>query len=311
MNAKSTDKNQETIPTGGVVKSQDAYDRLIDEIKPTRDALGAHWVYQLILDPPTHKRFMETHIFAVWDFMSLLKTLQQQLTCVTTPWFIPESTENSRLINDMVLGEESDEVRPGIYMSHVELYLCAMEEIGADRGPFDRFIDSLKSGTPLNEALSASDIPPGVAPFVSNTIDSTSMKVHEVAANFLFGREAIIPDMFRGILGQSEISGAPKTVSRRGKILNRATSALNRALGSEEGHEKRELGSNLFKLYLERHIELDEGSHGPMSEELLKSVCGDSEVKWQEATSSAKRAMLSRHQLWETLACSMVELGKS
>jgi hypothetical protein len=311
VNAKNRDNNTASVGNYGSLTAQESYDHLLNEITPTREALGGHWVYQLILDRNSLRKFMETHIFAVWDFMSLLKSLQNQLTCVTTPWFVPESTENARLINDIVLGEESDEVRPGIYMSHVELYLCAMEEIGADRGPFDRFIGSLQSGTPLTEALSASDIPPGVAPFVSNTIDMSSMKPHEVSSAFLFGREAIIPDMFRGILGQAEIRGTSKTVSKRSRLLNRATSALNRAIKSDVNNESRELGTELFKLYLERHIELDEGSHGPMSERLLISLCGDSEANWLEATESANRALLSRHKLWETLACEMVEMGNS
>lgn len=287
--------------------SRELYDQLVDKITPTRGALASHWVYQLILDRDSLRKFMETHIFAVWDFMTLLKRLQQQLTCITTPWFRPESTDHARLINEIVLGEESDEVRPGIYMSHVSLYLAAMEEVGADSGPFDRFIASIQSGTTVEEALKAKDIPKGVADFVCNTMDMSLKKKHEVASAFLFGREAIIPEMFRGILGQAEIGDNSRAKPRREQVKTRLISALNRFTNDSFVQRDKGLGTDIFRLYLERHIELDEGSHGPMSERLLISLCGDSETNWREATESAQRALLARHKLWEGLAHEMMD----
>ena len=220
---------------------------------------------------------------------------------MTSPWFIPASTKHARLINDIVLGEESDEVQPGVYMSHVELYLYAMKEVGADVGPFFRFIDALRSGVSVDVALSAPEIPDGVAPFVSNTLEMAQMKSHEVVAAFLFGREAIIPDMFRGILFESIIKDMGEADAEKKGLedqkMPQYVHARMDAMKEESG-----LGSGLFQLYLERHIEVDEGSHGPMGAMLLKSLCGDSECMWQEALDSAKRALRSRQLLWVTLA---------
>ena len=119
------------------------YARLESTLKPMRDALGCHWVYPLVQDRESLHTFMESHVFAVWDFMTLLKTLQRQLTCTDTPWVPPKNRDSARLINEIVVSEESDEVRPGVYMSHLELYMSAMEEVGADRHPIDRFLEAM------------------------------------------------------------------------------------------------------------------------------------------------------------------------
>jgi uncharacterized hydantoinase/oxoprolinase family protein len=51
--------------------------------------------------------FLENHVYAVWDFMSL-KALQAKLTCTTTPWFATANPETRYLINEIVLAEETD-----------------------------------------------------------------------------------------------------------------------------------------------------------------------------------------------------------
>jgi len=58
-----------------------------------RAALLDHPIYAQVTSVADLRRFMEDHVFAVWDFMSLLKRLQQDMTCIRVPWF---PVENAR-----------------------------------------------------------------------------------------------------------------------------------------------------------------------------------------------------------------------
>ncbi|MHC5538945.1 DUF3050 domain-containing protein, partial [Singulisphaera rosea] len=113
-------------------------DRIRTRIAPLRDALLAHPVYAGIDDIDGLRRFMEHHVFAVWDFMSLLKALQRRVCCVDVPWTPPANPAACRLVNQIVLGEESDEDEEGRPSGHFELYRRAMQLCGAETGPIDR-----------------------------------------------------------------------------------------------------------------------------------------------------------------------------
>ena len=85
------------------------------------------------------QKLMEIHVYAVWDFMSLLKGLQIELTCTTLPWKPVGDTKIRRLINSIVLEEESDVDADGNPSSHYEMYLDAMIECGADTKKIESF----------------------------------------------------------------------------------------------------------------------------------------------------------------------------
>jgi len=98
---------------------------------------------------------MEHHVFAVWDFQSLLKAMQQRLTCTSIPWVPTADAEARRIVNEIVLDEESDELPDGGYASHFELYLQSMQQAGADTAPIERLLASLSLGAPISQALAA------------------------------------------------------------------------------------------------------------------------------------------------------------
>lgn len=210
------------------------------------------------------RTFMESHVFAVWDFMSLVKTLQQRLTCIRTPWQPPADPLAARLINEIVLCEESDEYGEGLYASHFELYLIAMEEVGANTRPIRTFLSALRAGSSISAAMARTQIQPATKSFALNTMSTLSRETHEVAASFLLGRESVIPLMFEQVL--------------------KVTSKLH---------------APTFNWYLQRHIEVDGEEHGPAGWKLLARLCGDDQQRWTEAEAAAKRALYSRRALWD------------
>jgi hypothetical protein len=238
-------------------------------IAPLRSRLKSHRLYSQIQNVQQLRLFMESHVFAVWDFMSLLKWLQAHLTCVTIPWAPSAHPQASRLINEIVLGEESDTFGSG-YISHFDLYLRAMNEAGADTSAIRKLLAALAADSPMNAALQFAEVPAEAAAFVLSTFDLLrTEKPHVIAAAFTFGREDLIPDMFREMV----------------RDLRR--------------HFE---GVALFEYYLERHIEVDGESHGPMALQMVQELCGNDEAKWREATHAAELALEARLALWDGIA---------
>lgn len=254
-------------------------DLIREGIEPLRLQLIEHPLYSSINSIQHLRIFMEHHLFAVWDFMSILKALQNELTCTTIPW-VPKGTPAlRRLINEIVHGEESDEDRNGRAASHYELYLEAMELAGANTKVIGGFIEQIQAGVPVAEALDKLNLPDSISNFVKfsfSTIDSG--KTHNIAAIFTFGREDLIPDMFSALV----------------KDLNASFPGKLDAL----------------VYYLDRHIELDGGEHGPLALTMIAELCGNDQHKWQEALAASKEALEVRIALWDGIleAIKQVEL---
>lgn len=249
-------------------------DEIQQELAPLRAALLSHPLYRSIHSLDSLRVFMEYHIFAVWDFMSLLKFLQQHLTCVDVPWIPQKCSPGTRLINEIVLAEESDDDGNGEFASHFDLYHRSMQRAGASTDRIDSFIARLRAGDTIDVALEADRIPDAVREFVTSTFQLVqSGNVVAVAAGFAFGREDLLPDLFRRIVDE-----------------------LN--LGSGGRLET-------FCYYLDRHIELDGDQHGPMAEQLLCALCGDDDQKWSIAESAAVEALRARLQLWNSILDSL------
>ncbi|MFM8251007.1 MAG: DUF3050 domain-containing protein [Planctomycetota bacterium] len=246
------------------------YDQILARIEPLRQQLLTHSLYRRLETLAGLRLFLENHIFAVWDFMSLLKTLQRHLCGLDVPWRPAPDTTATRLINEIVLGEESDEDGAGGYASHFELYRRAMQECGADTSAIDQWLGDLSGGLSISEALQRQALPAGTAHFVQTTFEIiASGSLPRVASAFTLGREDLLPGLFQRVVDELN-------VSHDGTL-------------------------NTLQYYLRRHIELDGEQHGPMAARLVAAVCGDDEANWQQAEQAAVESLEARLQLWDNI----------
>lgn len=238
-----------------------------EEFEAARAKLIDHPLYTQITTEDRLRIFMKHHVFAVWDFFTLLKRLQNEVTTVTVPWRPRGHSEHGRFIMEIVLAEETDEDIGGGYISHFELYRRAMLEIGADTGPIDTFLAALDEGRAPLAALKDDRIPESVQAFVGHTLDvALNGAPHEVASSFCHGRENLLPDVF------SEVR---KNVD--GVLAN----------------------APVLRHYLDRHIALDHDEHGPLALRLLASMCDGDPTREAEAAAVSVAAINARIGLWD------------
>ena len=165
--------------------------QLDQQLSSLRSQLLNHPIYGLLSDLGNLRQFMEFHVFAVWDFMSLLKSLQQELGGCRVPWLPQENPESIRLINEISLAEESDECQHGGFSSHFELYRQAMLDCGANTSNIDAFLKYLSQGETLADSLKRCEADPSVEDFVGNTFEViSSRRLPCIAASFTMGRDA-------------------------------------------------------------------------------------------------------------------------
>ena len=242
-----------------------------------RNQLLQHSLYEKVKTIEDLHCFLENHVYAVWDFMSLLKALQNQLTCTTTPWLPIGNPEIRYLINEIVVAEETDLAIDGTRQSHFEMYLEAMEQCGANTQMVLVFLNHVKATQNIFVSIKQSELHPNVKAFLDFTFRVIEEgKPHQIAAAFTFGREDLIPSMFTEILRNFQ-ENFPKT--------------------------------NLSKLiyYFERHIELDADEHGPMAMQMISELCGDSEQKWKEVEEVSILALEKRIGLWNAIEEQMTQ----
>ena len=246
-------------------------DRIENEIETLKVQLINHSLYKMMESQEDLQIFMEHHVYAVWDFMSLVKKLQLDLTTTTLPW-VPSATPSAgRLINEIVWGEETDINKDGVPMSHFEMYLESMDQIGASTQAMKHFLSTLHTSPTIQHHIESAELPSYIKEFLKFTFEVIeSNKTHVVAAVFTFGREDLIPDMFIEMIRN---------------INNDSNLDLSHLI-----------------YYLERHIEVDAGEHGPMALKMIQELCGDDPAKWEEALVVSKAALNHRIALWDGIA---------
>lgn len=250
-----------------VPTSTDRFAEIAKSISPYRRRLAEHPVYSTLSSVADVQTFMEHHVFAVWDFMSLAKSLQNSFTCTSVPWVPPSNPTVARFINEIIFEEESDLDQYGEPMSHFQMYLLSMKEVGAKTEAIDHFIHQLKNGTEVMQAIGNCRLPESIQRFIRFTFSVIEEAApHKVAAAFTYGREDLIPDMFLEILKQADPQ--EKQFAR-------------------------------LRFYLNRHIELDGDDHGPLALKMVENLCGNDDRKWQEVQETAVKALEARIALWD------------
>ena len=238
-----------------------------------RQRMVEHPVFKEIRDIRSLRIFMEAHVFAVWDFMSLVKRLQRDLTCIEVPWLPPRDRRAAQLINQIVLGEETDIGPSGEPVSHLELYLGAMREVGANTRCFEVFQTALAKGTTLSDAFEHADVAPFVREFTGYTLRTASeASLLAVMAAFFYGREDVIPRMFSNLLEEWRIDAGQ---------------------------------APLFVYYLKRHIEIDSDEHGPAAKAILATETADDSRRGLEVLTAARQSIEARIRLWDGLLTSL------
>jgi DUF3050 family protein len=240
-------------------------------VQPHIDAIANHPVFHRLTSITALRVFMEHHVYAVWDFMSLLKALQRAVTCIEIPWVPRGDPAVRRFINEIVLDEESDQVSLDgdlpAPISHFELYLQAMEQVGAETRGIHTFLMRLRGGERIGVALTEAPVPDAARQFVLATMEVVNTnRVHAIAAAFTFGREQAIPVMFMPI-----VEALDDADDRTATLIT----------------------------YLKRHIEMDGDDHGPLSLRLLAGLCGNVRGRWDECTGVAIAALQARKRLWD------------
>ncbi|MBA9073679.1 pyrroloquinoline quinone (PQQ) biosynthesis protein C [Flavobacterium gossypii] len=240
-------------------------------IQPQKDILLNHPLYKKVQNLEDLRRFLESHVYAVWDFMSLLKALQSKLTSTTTPWLPVGNPEIRYLINEIVLAEETDLTLDGKRQSHYEMYIDAMKDCGADISEIQKFLENVITTQNIYVSIKQSELHPKIKAFLDFTfrvIDEG--KPHEIAAAFTFGREDLIPSMFTEILKNFQ-ENFPNTDLR--KLI----------------------------YYFERHIELDADEHGPMAMQMIEELCNNDDHRWHEVKEVSIQALEKRIGLWDAI----------
>ena len=246
-------------------------DYIQDKINGQREKLLKHKLYSNIETIKDLRVFTENHVYAVWDFMSLLKALQIKLTCTKTPWVPNSNSQTAYLINEIVLAEETDINQAGKRKSHYELYLDAMIDIGAEIEFPTKTINKIASSQNIFMSIDKLEIHENIKEFLKFTFSVIKEgKPHKIAAIFTFGRENLIPNMFNEILREFEKNVTEGDIS---KLI----------------------------YYFERHIELDEDEHGPMALEMVSMLAENDPKKWNEIESISIQALEKRILLWDAI----------
>ena len=146
------------------------------------------------------------------------------------------------------------------------MYLEAMKDAGASTDEITQFIKKSVMALPGIKPLPwrKSALCSIILGFTFSIIESG--QAHKVRPTF--GREDLIPQMFGAIIMSIQRQFPEENLSR-------------------------------FHYYFQRHIELDDDTHGPLALKMIEQLCGNDTTKWEEVTQTALEALGFRKKLWD------------
>lgn len=241
---------------------------LSEQIRKVTIELQHHSLYSAVKTIEDIKTYMEFQVWCVWDFMALLKSLEQGLLVGEIEWVPPLDGSIGAYIYEILLTEETDITDSGSgRCSHFETYLKGMKQAGADTKPIDTFISNLRGRKNFDAAIANTGIPDAALEFVRNTLKHAKSDLPKAVSVFCLSREGIIPGMFTTFLENINLQNNLST----------------------------------FHWYLKRHIEVDSDSHGPLSVKLFKMVVGNDKQQLNEALEAALDALTARKIFLDTI----------
>ena len=254
-------------------------------LKEHQARLHAHPLYAAVNTIEATRLFMERHCFAVWDFFLLIKDLQRDITNTRRFWTPCADVNAARFINEIVIGEETDDSNvDGQYLSHFELYVKAMDEIGANSQPIKDYVNSVSKMTDdentyehIEKRIDAANSPAYVKKFNKNTCQAIFRTIPYTAGQFFFGREDPIPQMFTKIV----------------KTLDDC-----------------KVDCPTLKWYLNRHIEVDGSFHGPKTAHLITHLGNKYDPEFKDIIQGAVDAIQHRIWLWDGILEEVNKLGQ-
>lgn len=162
-----------------------------------REYLITHPLYTSLNNLDRVRVFTENHVFSVWTFMCLLKSIITNLEDTTSSylWTGVKDPRLYRALCEIWIDEASDTVNDGI-QSHLDLYLQSMEEIHADTTVILQLLERVRT----DHHFSLEDLP-----ILASTKEFIQKQFHvintysfeDTLTYFAYGRELLIPEMFR------------------------------------------------------------------------------------------------------------------
>lgn len=241
--------------------------QLVYSVSHLTKKITFHPLYENLSSISDLQIFMEQHVFAVWDFMCLLKELHRHIVTTSSPWLPPKDPLSAYLIGSILSEEEGDLTEDGVtYKSHYEIYIDAMRKIGATTFSIESLHRSLQNGLSIQRSLEQTMTLPETKQFVLTTFSFFDQEAHQLAAAFVYGREAITANMFAPIIDKLEKEESTGSFSNLDTLI----------------------------FYLKRHVELDGNEHLPKALRMMENLIDNDEKKFQEAKQAALTALSAR-----------------